>query len=415
MKERIKAFFTKNWPRKTLSLLLAVIIWFVINKSLTMTKTIGNVRVRVKHIPHGKTIDNMDANHALARRISVTLEGYRNTITNLTANDFEILLDAAGKGESWEAEITEQNITPLASGLNLKQSIKHIAAETIPVKLSNLVTQQIPVVVTTAIGKPPSGYEFLNIWPQRLHVTLSGPEDKIRHLKEQGLHLTYNLHDILKYELDDIRAKETSQYDSVVSYYIPSDLKQIMIPELSGEPIKINDPRAKDLRIDFIRDDYLPLSGHLPLAIYTQPSSSKKTKTPSFATSSLVTIEGGVPVIKKDLLVKGVSSHFLDIVKDQMQLLVSVCGDGSLALSLQFINPKQLEKRYISSCLAADHFQDKKQSSMFPSAREEHLKVLFRKYMSRLELFCEKGNKLKIIPKLEHGVISLSLREHENK
>lgn len=47
MRTLLKNLFINNWPRKCLSIILAIIIWFVVNKSLTATKTISNVPVKI--------------------------------------------------------------------------------------------------------------------------------------------------------------------------------------------------------------------------------------------------------------------------------------------------------------------------------------------------------------------------------
>ena len=81
-----------------MSIILAIIIWFVVNKSLTTTKTIPNVPVRIENIPPGKTIADMQSNGILNRRVNLTVTGSKTLLEDLTSNDIEVvLLEAALK------------------------------------------------------------------------------------------------------------------------------------------------------------------------------------------------------------------------------------------------------------------------------------------------------------------------------
>jgi hypothetical protein len=51
MKSLLIKLFVHNWPRKLISLILAVIIWFVVSQSMATTKTISNIGVRITNIP----------------------------------------------------------------------------------------------------------------------------------------------------------------------------------------------------------------------------------------------------------------------------------------------------------------------------------------------------------------------------
>ena len=43
------------------------------------------------------------------------------------------------------------------------------------IRQSKLVTEKIPVLVTQPIGEAPKGYQFLDVWPYQLFVTVTRP------------------------------------------------------------------------------------------------------------------------------------------------------------------------------------------------------------------------------------------------
>ena len=82
-----------------------------------------------------------------------------------------------------------------------------------------------------------------------------------------------NLSDISKAQLDDLQqtAKEKKHSD-IISFYVPNPWKQVTLPLLSANPIEINDPNAKYLRIDFIRNELFKLEYPIPISLFFPPS-----------------------------------------------------------------------------------------------------------------------------------------------
>ncbi|MFS8563208.1 MAG: hypothetical protein LVR00_02285 [Rhabdochlamydiaceae bacterium] len=126
-----------------------------------------------------------------------------------------------------------------------------------------MITEKIPIRISFPIGEAPKNYEFIDVWPYILSLTTSGPEPLIKELKEKGVPLSFNLSEISKHELDSIK---TGAYDEV-SFFVPNAWKQVYIPSLSDQPIEINDPRAVDLRIDFVKKDLHPISHSIPISL----------------------------------------------------------------------------------------------------------------------------------------------------
>lgn len=408
MRTLLKNLFINNWPRKCLSAILAIIIWFVVNKSLTTTKTISNIPVKIENIPPGKTVEGIQSNGLLNRRINLTLSGNKEVLEDLNANDLQIVFDASGQEGEWIASITRKNLRVDNSDLNISQGISRVSQQNFIIKLTKLVSEKIPIIITQPIGEPPSGYQFVDIWPYQLNITVSGPEDIVKKLKNRGLNLTFNLNDITKTKLDELRASSTNNHSDVVSFYIPNAWKQISIPSLSPTPIEINDPDARFLRIDFLRYELLKLNSPIPVSLYFPPnaagiiSPSKVNLVPN----NVIENRSGIKMITETLYAKGVSALFLHVIKDMLEITVIVNpnDNGKLKWSIQFINPRALEERYlrfIKSDAPDDEFRD-----LQPQLHDNYLRNRFRNYMSRFRLYKPDNEVFELAPTLQGNSIT---------
>ncbi|MCB1107358.1 MAG: hypothetical protein KDK76_04600 [Chlamydiia bacterium] len=406
----LKKLFINNWRRKCLSVILAIVIWFLVNKSLTMTKTIINVPIRIENIPPGKTVEGIQSNGLLNRRVNLILTGNKQLLEELNANDIQVVFDASGREGEWIATIGKKNIRSDNPDINLSQGISRITHQNFIIKLTKLVTEKIPIIITPPIGEAPHGYQFLDIWPYQLFITVSGSEDLVKSLKERGLKLTFNLNDISRTQLDELRSNNTKKHNDVVSFFIPNSWKLLSLPLLSSAPIEINDPDAKFLRIDFIRQELLQLSFPIPISLYFPPSLSKTinpTKV-SLAPNSLIENRNGIKMIGENLYAKGVSAFFLDIVKNMVEIAVIVSPDdhNCLKYSIQFINVQDLENRYVR--LLKSDSSDDEVRDLQPQVRENYLRNRFRNYMHHFQLYQTVDKPLNLCPKLEGGSITIT-------
>src|SRR5579872_1016865 len=109
MKTLLIRLFIENWQRKLISLILAMIIWMVVNHSMTSTKVVHNIPVRVTNLPAEKTIEGMQVNGLLNKKVSLTVTGNKSELDEVTGKDLEVIVDAAGKTNEWIAIITKKN------------------------------------------------------------------------------------------------------------------------------------------------------------------------------------------------------------------------------------------------------------------------------------------------------------------
>jgi hypothetical protein len=126
MKTLLYKIFVEHWPRKLVSILLAVIIWLVVNHTLTATRNISNVPVRVVHLPPGKTVEGMQASGRLAKKLTLTVVGNKTLIDELTPSDLEIVIDAADKSDEWIITVSKKNLVSLNPEIDFSSGISRV-------------------------------------------------------------------------------------------------------------------------------------------------------------------------------------------------------------------------------------------------------------------------------------------------
>lgn len=408
MKTLLTNLFLSNWQRKAVSFVLAIVIWLVVNHSLTSTKTIANVPVRVINIPAGKTIEGMQTSGRMNKRLTLSLVGNTTVLEEISSNDLEVVIDASNKSDEWIATISKKNLVSLNPEIDITKGISRVYHPSFIVRLTKLITEKIPIIITQPIGEAPRGYEFLDVWPYRLMLTVSGPEDVIKRLSLKEQRLTFNLSDISKGQLDAIALNHNEEQSDVVSYFVPDQWKQINIPLLSDSPIEIDDAQAKALRIDFVRCNLLPIES--PIAVSTfypmDFSASINPQTCQIQEGGLIAKKNGIYYINTPLYAKGVDRLFLQIVKDMIEVIVIAAPSSQkkfLDWSSLFINARQLENLYVERLISDSSDEDLRM--MQPSLREEYLRNRFRSYMNRFQLFKSDDSKLRLEAKLENGSI----------
>jgi len=180
MKSFLKKLFIDNWQRKLIAVILAMITWIVINHSMTTTKIFFNIPVKVINIPNGMTIEGIQSNGILTKRISLTMTGNKTVLDELQGSDLQVLLDATGKEKEWVASVSKKNLICFNPDINILQGVSKTTHEDFIIRMSKLVTHRLPILVSRPIGEPPRGYDYLDVWPFTLYTTVSGAETTIK-------------------------------------------------------------------------------------------------------------------------------------------------------------------------------------------------------------------------------------------
>ena len=389
MKTLLYKLLVDHWPRKLVSIVLGMIIWLVVNQTITSTRNICNVPVRIIHLPKGRTVEGMQPNGKLAKKLTLTVVGNKSLIDELTPSDLEVVIDAADKPDEWIVTVTKKNLVSLNPEIDISSGITRVYQPNFVIRMTKLVTDRIPIVITQPIGEAPRGYQFLDVWPYHLWLTVSGPEEVIKRLKLKEQRITFNLSDISKTQMDELtlKAENTSE---VVSFFVPDQWKQINIPILSDAPIEIDDPQAKALRIDFVRCNLLPIDAPIQFSLFFPPENLQNINPEgiSITSNQLVQFNKGTPLISYPLYANGVDNLLLETVRDMIEIVIIVSPKserGILEWSVQFVNPRLLEDKYVARLMS--DVSDRDIRLLSPTLREEYLRNRFRSYMNRFQLF----------------------------
>ena len=136
MKKLIGKFFIENWQRKLISLILAIIIWLLVNNSLITQKNYKNVRVRVANVPKGMAIEGLTVDGFLEKRLSLKIEGHKKFLDDLSPDDIQIVLNAHGKDKNWVAIVNKNQIVFLNKLVNPYPYIRSISHKPFVVSMS---------------------------------------------------------------------------------------------------------------------------------------------------------------------------------------------------------------------------------------------------------------------------------------
>lgn len=114
----LKHLFIKNWQRKLIALILATIIWLLVNHSLISEKTYSNIPVRVRNIPKGMIIPNMKSDGYLTEKINLKIVGYKKILDQLSHEDIQVVLNAESQNKDWVAIIRKNEVVFLNKFIN---------------------------------------------------------------------------------------------------------------------------------------------------------------------------------------------------------------------------------------------------------------------------------------------------------
>ena len=129
MKSFLKNFFIENWQRKLIALILATIIWLLVNNSLISEKTYSNIPIRVRNVPHGMVIPNMKSDGYLTEKINLKIIGYKKVLDQLSQEDIQVVLNAETQDKDWVAIIQKNEVIFLNKFINPYPYIRTINHE----------------------------------------------------------------------------------------------------------------------------------------------------------------------------------------------------------------------------------------------------------------------------------------------
>ncbi|MCH1429676.1 MAG: hypothetical protein GWP59_01535 [Chlamydiales bacterium] len=398
MKAYLEELILNNWQRKIIALLSAICVWVLVNNSITITITLSNIPVKIYNLPQNKTVEGLLPDMTLNRRATLILTGAKSMMERLIPEDLEISIDASKIDNDIPLEFTKRNLVSLNPEIDLYRDLISVKHNDFSIELTNLITENIPVNVNIPKGDPPKGYQFVDIWPPLLVQTISGPERQVKALKKKGLEINFNLNEISKVELDNIYNTNISP-DDEISFDIPQEWKRVAIPFRSYTLEDLNDPKSKQLRITFLKQEHVALDRKIPIRIFFPYSTLPKInpKQLSIKSSDLISEENGIFFLNLNPYAKGVSRSFLNIVKDNLELTVKAAPKGledSLSWSIEFIDSQEMENYYVHQSL--ELLQEKGGPMFSTNQKKVQLKNRFRQYIRKFELVKPDGKTLRL-------------------
>lgn len=406
-------FFLENWQRKSVAFLTALFIWLFVNHSITDTKVIPNVPIRIIKLPDDKTVSGLLPNGLLKKRITLTLTGSRNVIEELEPGDLEVIIDASTiDRDDWIVRVGKKNLKSLNPSIDLSHHINSVANNEFVLKLSRIVTAKIPLIITEPIGDVPAGYEFLDVWPKKLTQTVSGPIEEIQYLRSKGLKVTFDLSKITTEELDKYRREQGNKLSDEVSFPVPEEWRKVKIAFLNNASEDFNDPELERLQIDFLKKDILPVEKDIPIRVFYPLEHSETINPQTYplaVTESKVEVKNGITIYSSPLYMKDVSHLFLDVIRDSIEIDIVAAPKEErevLEWSSDVVDPDELEDTYVAYMISNGSKKGKSYSSI-AKEREEVYRKRFRKYLDRSTLWTTPNQKLSLEPVLEKGQIRI--------
>lgn len=407
MENLAKSIFFHQWQRKLVAFLTALLIWIFVNQTIISTKTILSVPIRVINLPTDQTVIGLLPNGFLYKRIALTLTGTKDIIEQLEPGDLEVVVDVANQPNEGVLTITKKNLVSLNPNINLAKHITSLNHPEFIMKMSPVLTENVPITINRPQGEAPKGYEFLDMWPIKLLQQVNGPQDQVLALKNQGLELTFNLNDISKEQLDALVPGGT--YDDVVSFIVPDSWKKIVLP-LPNRPSEIvNDPEANFLHMSFLRKQFIPLVDELPIHIFypLKDSETINPQTYRLEAGTFVKMKNEIPVLAVPLFICNASKLFVDIVKNNLELEIVTAPQNErekLEWSVGFVDSAHLEDTYVAFLLSNSR-SGVRGANLKTKEREMYFRLRFRNYMQNFTLYLSSQHKLEIESTLEEGHI----------
>ncbi|MEI6531751.1 MAG: hypothetical protein WCN87_02905 [Chlamydiota bacterium] len=188
---------------------------------------------------------------------------------------------------------------------------------------------------------------------------------------------------------------------------MPDSWKKVAIPFLGNTEVVLNDPDSSSLRINFLKRTFLSLDTLIPISLYfpfetVNTLNSEKIR---IEASSLVKKSNGLFFLNEPLYAKDVSSLFLDVVRNHLELVIIASNKDYLEWSIDFVNFKGLERAYVALALA--EYPDKLAKELPLHLKQEQLESRFRTYVDQFRLYNSQKQPFKLHPVLKDQQILL--------
>ena len=172
--------FRNNVGLKLLSLLIAVVIWYVVvDLNDPVETTTFPVKVTVEnegYINNGKMNYYIDDAY---KTVNVFLKANRSTLKHITADNITVTADLT---QNVDMDLDPVMVPLSATCSGVPQSGITLSRSTIPITIETIATNTFPVIVDTGGSSPSQEYEVGSMTPNPDQVVISGPKSIINQI-----------------------------------------------------------------------------------------------------------------------------------------------------------------------------------------------------------------------------------------
>ena len=180
MLKRLSDIFMRNLPLKLLSLLLAVVVWYMVVLNNDPTESRGyDIHVDVtnsSYIENGKQIYHIEDEY---KTVTVYVTANRSTLNELSDTNITVTADLT--------QIVDLDRDPVmvplqVSCAGLEQSALTLSRSTIPIEIENIASMDFPVTVDTGDTSPDKNYEVGRAVSSLDTITIRGPQSIVEQI-----------------------------------------------------------------------------------------------------------------------------------------------------------------------------------------------------------------------------------------
>ncbi len=181
MKTNLLSKMTRNLALKIISVIIAVLIWYVVVDYNDPVETQSfSVKIEVtneSYISNGKQIYRIDDEY---KTVTVYIKGNRSNLKKVQASSITVTADLT--------QIVDLDRDPVmvplqASCAGFNQSDITLSRTTIPITIEDVASQEFPVTVSMGDTSPGKDYEVGVLTPDPDRVTISGPESIVNQIE----------------------------------------------------------------------------------------------------------------------------------------------------------------------------------------------------------------------------------------
>jgi hypothetical protein len=273
--KKVKLFFKVNWYLKILSILLAAVTFFTVERS-TRFEVSYTIPVEIKVEKEGMAILEQDT-----RRVEVVFRGTQKDLRELQPENLKAVIKSSGNVET--SEPSRLKIYPKSIDVGRFVKIVDIIPSYVNVTFSEEGTKQVFIAKPNTIGKPFFGVAELEYEPN--YTVVTGPEQRLPSL--------------------NILATEPVDIDGRVASFS----KTVKILHPSADWISALSPEYVTVKVNITTKHETKVFEDLPIKLISSPTS--KYSALVIPQTANVTIQAREDIISK--IIKDDISVFVDV------------------------------------------------------------------------------------------------------